>query len=88
MHLCLTTDGAAAMSTDTRVRLENGGRGEPDCGDFPRSALADREDVELLRCQDATDISAPFKFRRYGYASLYSGSSYTLEEVTCCLKPR
>ncbi|XP_011615019.2 homeobox protein Mohawk-like [Takifugu rubripes] len=66
MHLCLTIDGAAAMSSDTQICLGNGGRAEPDCGDLPRSGLADREDAELLRCRDATEISAPFKFRRYG----------------------
>lgn len=68
MHLCLTIDGAAAMSSDTQICLGNGGRAEPDCGDLPRSGLADREDAELLRCRDATEIGAPFKFRRYGYA--------------------
>lgn len=68
MHLCLTIDGAAAMSSDTQICLGNGGRAEPDCGDLLRSGLADREDAELLRCRDATEISAPFKFRRYGYA--------------------
>lgn len=66
MHLCLRTDRAAAMSSDTQARLENGQRAKPDCGDSPRSGLADREDVELLCCRDATEISTPFKFRRYG----------------------
>lgn len=71
MHLCLSTDGAAAMSSDTQARLGSGGRAEPDCGDLPRSGLADREDVELLRCRGVTEISAPFKFRRYGYAFFF-----------------
>lgn len=66
MHLCLRTDRAAAMSSDPQARLENGRRAEPDCGDLPRSVLADGADVELLCCRDASELSAPFKFRRYG----------------------
>lgn len=66
MHLCLRTDRGAAMSSDTQARLENSRRAEPDCGDSPRSGVADRADVELLCCRDAAEISAPFKFRRYG----------------------
>lgn len=66
MHLCLRTDRAATMSSDTQACLEEGRRAEPDCGDSPRSGLADREDVELLCCRDAAEISAPFKFRRFG----------------------
>lgn len=66
MHLCGRADRAAAMSSDPQACSEDGGRAEPDCADFPRSGLADREDVELLCCRDAAEISAPFKFRRYG----------------------
>lgn len=89
MHLCLTIDGAAAMSSDTQTCLGSGGRAEPDCGDLPRSGLADREEVELLRCRDATEIGAPFKFRRYGYGffnTLSPGCRYTLKEFTYFLK--
>lgn len=63
MHLCLRTDRAAAMSSDAQARLENGRRAEPDRGDSPRGG---GEDVELLCCRDATELGAPFKFRRYG----------------------
>lgn len=86
MHLCLTMDRAAAMSSDTQTCSGTGGRAELDCGDLPPSGLANREDAELLRCQDATEICAPFKFRRYGYAfffyTLSSGCSHTLKEYT------
>lgn len=54
------------MSSDTQARLENSRGAEPDCADLPGSGLADREDVELLCCRDATETSAPFKFQRYG----------------------
>lgn len=68
MHLCLTMDRAAAVKSDTQLHVEDKRRAGMDCVDLPRSSLTDREDTDLLRCQDATGISSPFKYRRYGYA--------------------
>lgn len=64
MHLCLRADGA--MSCETQAGLEKGRRAQPDGADSPRSGLADGDNVELLCCRDAAEMSAPFKFRRYG----------------------
>lgn len=65
-------DKVSVMESEMRLHVENsrgveeGGR--LDCGDLPRSSLTD---TNLLHCQDATEDSSPFKYRRYGYAFLF-----------------
>lgn len=70
--LCLTMNKVAEMKSDTRLHFEDNMRSEErsrlNCVDLPQSSLTDRQNTDLLRCQETTDDSSPIKYRRYGYA--------------------
>lgn len=70
--LCLTMNKVAVMKSDTQLHLEDNRRAEEssrlDCVDLPQSSLTDRENTNLLHCQDATENSSAIKYRKYGYA--------------------
>ncbi|XP_054452634.1 homeobox protein Mohawk-like [Anoplopoma fimbria] len=60
----------AEMKAETPLHFEDNMREEErsrlNCVDLPRSSLTDEQTTDLLQCQDATDDSSPFKYRRYG----------------------
>ncbi|XP_031176407.1 homeobox protein Mohawk-like [Sander lucioperca] len=68
--LCLTMNKVAEMKSDTRLHFEDNMRSEErsrlNCVDLPQSSLTDRQNTDLLRCQETTDDSSPIKYRRYG----------------------
>lgn len=78
--LRFTMNKVAVMKSDMQLHLEGNGRAEEssrlDCVDLPRSSLTERENTNLLHCQDTAEHSSPIKYRRYGYALFLSLKYY------------